>query len=42
MSRLEDLGVPGLEGDTTDGKVKDRVRRIMGILEAAMNESAVR
>lgn len=36
--RLQELGVPGLGGDMADPKVRDRVRRIMDVLEASLEE----
>lgn len=36
--RLEELGVPGLGGDTGDPKVRERVRRIMDVLEGSLDE----
>ncbi|RSH82281.1 hypothetical protein EHS25_005991 [Saitozyma podzolica] len=36
--RLEALGVPGLAGEAGDPKARDRVRRIMDVLQAGMEE----
>ena len=36
--KLQELGVPGLGGDMKDEKARERVKRIMDLLEAAMDE----
>lgn len=36
--RLEQLGVPGLGGEMGDPKARERVRRIMDVLEGSLDE----
>lgn len=36
--KLEGMGVPGLGGDYGDKGVRERVRRIMDVLEAGLEE----
>jgi hypothetical protein len=37
-ARLLEMGVPGLGGDMGDKAVRERVRRIMDVLEAGLEE----
>jgi hypothetical protein len=36
--KLEEMGVPGLGGDMGDKATRERVRRIMDVLEGALEE----